>query len=318
MEQRNIGRSGLRASLLGLGCNNFGPRLDIEATKRVVYRALDVGVTFFDTADAYGFGSSESQLGEVLGDRRKDIVLASKFGMAMDKEAKLSGASRRYIMTAVEASLKRLRTDWIDFYQLHQPDPKTPIEETLRALDDLISQGKVRYIGCSNLPAWQVVEANCTAEAKGYAPFLACQEEYSLLVRDIDRELLPAMKKYGLSLLPYRPIAGGFLTGKYKRNEPLPKGARLATSAMKRFADKFLTNENYDRLERLEAIGKEGGRSLLDIAFGWLASKPFIPSIIAGASTPEQVDLNFKAVTCNLNSEELSHIDALFAPTPAR
>ena len=318
MEQRNIGRSGLRASLLGIGCNNFGPRLDVAATKRVVYRALDVGVTFFDTADAYGLGSSESQLGEVLGDRRKDVILASKFGMAMDKEGKLAGGSRRYIMTAIEASLKRLRTDWIDFYQLHQPDPATPIEETMRALDDLITQGKVRYIGCSNLPAWQVVEANCTAAARGTAPFLACQEEYSLLVRDIDRELLPAIKKHGLSLLPYRPIAGGFLTGKYKRNAPAPEGARLATSAMKRFADKFLTNENYDRLDRLEAIGKEGGRSLLDIAFGWLASKPFIPSVIAGASTPEQVDLNCKAVTCNLSAEELSRIEAVFTPAPSR
>lgn len=318
MEQRNIGRSGLRASLLGIGCNNFGPRLDVEATKRVVYRALDVGVTFFDTADTYGLGSSESQLGEVLGDRRKDVILASKFGMAMDKEGKLAGASRRYIMTAVEASLKRLRTDWIDFYQLHVPDPATPIEETMRALDELITQGKVRYIGCSNLPAWQVVEANCTAAARGYAPFLACQEEYSLLVRDIDRELLPAMKKHGLSLLPYRPIAGGFLTGKYKRNAPAPEGARLTTGAMKRFADKFLTDQNYDRLERLDVIARESGRSLLDIAFGWLASKPFIPSVIAGASTPEQVDLNCKAVTCNLSAEELSLIESVFTSAPSR
>jgi aryl-alcohol dehydrogenase-like predicted oxidoreductase len=312
VEQRNIGRSGLRASLLGIGCNNFGPRLDVEATKRVVFRALDVGVTFFDTADAYGFGSSESQLGEVLGVRRKDVIIASKFGMAMDKEGRLSGASRRYIMSAVEASLKRLRTEWIDFYQLHQPDAATPIDETLRALDDLITQGKVRYIGCSNLPAWQVVEANCTAATRGFSPFLACQEEYSLLVRDIERDLLPAMKKHGLSLLPYRPIAGGFLTGKYKRNAPMPKGARLSSSSMKRFADRFLTNENWEKLERLEAFAKERSRSLLDIAFGWLASKPFIPSIIAGASTPEQVDLNWKAVTCNLSPEELSHVESLF------
>jgi aryl-alcohol dehydrogenase-like predicted oxidoreductase len=318
VEYRTIGRSGLRASLLGLGCNNFGPRLDVEATKRVVYRALDVGVTFFDTADAYGLGSSETQLGEVFGDRRKDVVLASKFGMAMDKEGKLSGASRRYIMTAVEASLKRLRTDWIDFYQLHQPDTSTPIEETLRALDDLISQGKVRYIGCSNLPAWQVVEAYGKADSRGYAQFLACQEEYSLLVRDIERELLPAMRKFGLSLLPYRPIAGGFLTGKYKRNAPPPEGARLATSAMKRFADKFMTEANWDRLEKLEAFGKQHDRTLLDIAFGWLASKSFIPSVIAGASTPEQVDLNLRAITCNLSSDELSFIETLFAAKPQK
>ena len=231
----------------------------------------------------------------------------------MDKGRKLSGASRRYIMSAVEASLKRLRTDWIDFYQLHQPDPLTPIEETMAALDDLIRQGKVLYIGCSNLPAWQVVEANCTAAARGTAAFLACQEEYSLLVREIERELLPAMMKFGLSLLPYRPIAGGFLTGKYRRNKPLPEDARLSSGAMKRFADKFLTHENWDRLDRLETLAKERGRTLLDIAFGWLAAKPFIPSVIAGASTPEQVDANYKAVSCLLTQDELAQIDAIFA-----
>jgi len=313
MEQRNIGRSGLRASLLGLGCNNFGPRLDLAATKRVVFHALDIGVNFFDTADAYGLGASENLLGEILGDRRKDVILATKFGMAMDKDRKLSGASRRYIMSAVEASLKRLRTDWIDFYQLHQPDPLTPIEETMAALDDLIRQGKVLYIGCSNLPAWQVVEANGAAAVRGSAAFLACQEEYSLLVREIEREMLPAMKKFGLSLLPYRPIAGGFLTGKYRRNEPLPEGARLSSGAMKRFTDKFFTEKNWDRLDRLENLGKKNGRTLLDIAFGWLAAKPFIPSVIAGASTPEQVDANYKAVSCALTQDELAQIDAIFA-----
>ena len=312
MEHRNIGRSGLRASLLGIGCNNFGPRLDIKATRRVVYRALDLGVTFFDTADMYGRGQSEEQLGEVLGDRRKDVIIASKFGMAMNDSGTLSGASRRYILDAVDASLKRLRTDYIDLYQLHQPDPLTPIEETMRALDDLITAGKVRYIGCSNLPAWQVVEANLLAANSGLHQFLCCQEEYSLLVRDIERELLPAMKKHQLGLLPYRPIAGGFLTGKYKRDEPPPKGSRLAGGSQQRFALRFLTPQNWDRLERLQALGKERGRSLLDIAFGWLASKPFIPSVIAGASTPEQVDLNYKAVTSGLAPDEVVDIEKVF------
>ncbi len=306
----------MRASLLGIGCNNFGPRLDLEATKRVVHRALDLGVNFFDTADVYGFGSSEVQLGETLGDRRKEVIIASKFGMAMDKERKLSGASRGYIMQAVEASLRRLKTDWIDFYQLHQPDPMTPIEETMRALDDLIAQGKLRYIGCSNLPAWQVVEANCIASCNGFAGFLACQEEYSLLARDIERTLLPAMTKYGIGLLPYRPIAGGFLTGKYKHNAPMPEGARLSSTSQKRFTDRFLTKENWDFLNRLEAFGKERGRSLLDIAMGWLASKPFIPSVIAGASTPEQLDLNYKAINCSLSQEELAQIESLLPPLP--
>lgn len=313
MEQRNIGNSGLRASLLGIGCNNFGPRLDVAATKKVVYRAIDLGVTFFDTADVYGFGQSESQLGEVFGDRRKDVVIASKCAMAMDKDGTLSGASRRYIMSAVESSLKRLRTDWIDFYQLHVPDPKTPIDETMRAFDDLVTQGKVRYIGCSNLPAWQVVEANCVASAHGYSTFIACQEEYSLLVRDIESDLLPAMKKFGLGLLPYRPIASGFLTGKYKRNAPMPEGARLAADNQKRFADRYLTVKNFDRLEKLEAFGKQHGRSMLDISFGWLAAKPFVPSVMAGASTPEQVEANARAVTCNLTPPEVAEIDKIFS-----
>jgi aryl-alcohol dehydrogenase-like predicted oxidoreductase len=313
VEQRNIGNSGLRASLLGIGCNNFGPRLDLEATKKVVFKALDLGVTFFDTADVYGFGQSESLLGEILGDKRKDVIIASKCGMAMDKDGKLSGASRRYIMNAVDDSLKRLRTDTIDFFQMHVPDPKTPFEETMRAFDDLIAQGKIRYIGCSNLPAWQVVEANMTAKANGQATFLACQEEYSLLVRDIEKDLLPAMKRFGMSLLPYRPIASGFLTGKYKRGAPLPEGSRLAIGNQKRFAERYLTDKNFDRLEKLEAFGKQSGRSMLDIAFGWVASKPFVPSVMAGASTPEQVEANAKAVTCNLTPAEVTEIEKIFA-----
>ena len=312
MEQRNVGRSGLRVSLLGMGCNNFGQWIDLDATRRVVHRALDLGVTLFDTADVYGQGASEEQLGIALGDRRKDVVIASKFGMAMEKGGK--GASRQYIMTAVEASLGRLKTDWIDLYQLHQPEPATPIEETLRALQDLIAQGKVRYIGCSNLSAPQLVEACRTAEAAGVTGFVSGQEEYSLLVRDIDRALLPPMQDNGLGLLPYRPLASGYLTGKYKRNEPMPAGARLAT--VKRFADRFATPENWDKLERLEAFAAARGRTVLDLAFGWLAAKPFIPSVIAGATRPEQVDQNLKAVTCNLSADEISHLEALF-PSPA-
>jgi len=312
VEQRNVGRSGLRVSLLGMGCNNFGQWIDLDATRRVVHRALDLGVTLFDTADVYGQGASEEQLGLALGDRRKDVVIASKFGMAMEKGGK--GASRQYIMSAVEASLARLKTDWIDLYQLHQHDPATPIEETLRALQDLIAQGKVRYIGCSNLSAPQLVEACRTAEAAGVTGFVSGQEEYSLLVRDIDRALLPPMQDNGLGLLPYRPLASGYLTGKYKRNEPMPAGARLAT--VKRFADRFATPENWDKLERLEAFAAARGRTVLDLAFGWLAAKPFIPSVIAGATRPEQVDQNLKAVTCNLSADEISHLEALF-PSPA-
>src|SRR5262245_33155935 len=194
MEFRNLGRSGPRVSLLGLGCNNFGGRIDLEASRKVVHKALDLGITLFDTADVYGNrGGSETCLGEILGARRKDIVLATKFAAPMDAEGKLKGASRRYIMAAVEASLKRLKTDWIDLYQQHRPDAATPIEETLRALDDLVRAGKVRHIGCSNLPAWQVVDADWTARGAAVTPFICCQDEYSLLVRDAERELLPAM-----------------------------------------------------------------------------------------------------------------------------
>ncbi|HSC70609.1 MAG TPA: aldo/keto reductase, partial [Candidatus Methylomirabilis sp.] len=195
MKQRTLGRCGLQVSLVGLGCNNFGGRIDLEASRKVIHKALDLGVTLFDTADIYGErGGSETILGQVLGDRRKDVVLATKFGMPMDDAGFLKGASRRYVLSAVESSLRRLKTDWIDLYQLHTPDPLTPIEETLRSLEDLIRQGKVRYIGCSNLPAWQVVDALWTARHLGVSAFVSCQDEYSLLVRDPERELLPAME----------------------------------------------------------------------------------------------------------------------------
>ena len=195
MQERNLGKSGLRVSLVGLGCNNFGGRIDLEATRKVVHKALDCGITLFDTADTYGErGGSENLLGQILGERRKDIVLATKFGMPMDDAGRLKGGSRRYIMGAVEASLKRLKTDWIDLYQLHQYDPLTPIEETLRALDDLIRAGKVRYVGCSNLPAWRVVEAQWTAKTEHLNAFVSCQDEYSLVMREIEKDLLPMME----------------------------------------------------------------------------------------------------------------------------
>src|SRR6201998_2374820 len=204
VELRNLGKSGLRVSLVGLGCNNFGGRIDFNASKAWVHKALDLGITLLDTADTYGNrGGSEETLGRILGERRKDIVLASKFGYPMNDSETLSGPSRRYIMNAVEASLKRLKTDYLDLYLLHRPDPLTPIEETVRALDDLIRQGKARYVGCSNLPAWQVVDAVLCAESLGGECFVACQDEYSLLVRYVDPELIPAMQKLGLGMLPY-------------------------------------------------------------------------------------------------------------------
>ena len=310
MEIRNLGRSGLRVSLVGLGCNNFGGRIDLEASRKVIHKALDLGITLFDTADVYGeMGGSETVMGQILGDRRKDIVLASKFAMPMNKEETLKGASRRYIMSAVEASLRRLKTDWLDLYQLHRPDPLTPIEETLRALDDLVRQGKVRYIGCSNLPGWQVVEAEWTAKHLGLNAFVSCQDEYSLVVREIERELVPAMQKYDLGLLPFFPLASGLLTGKYKRNAPMPAGTRLTN--IQRLADRFLTEGNWRIAERLGDFAASRGRTLLELAFSWLAERPQVASVIAGATRPEQLEQNVKAIGWKLGAEEMAEIDRL-------
>lgn len=312
MEKRNLGPSGLQVSVVGLGCNNFGGRIDLDASRAVVHKALDLGITFLDTADIYGDkGGSETVLGQILGARRKDIVLASKFGMPMDADRGLTGASRRYIMSAVEDSLRRLKTDWIDLYQLHQPDPRTPIEETLRALDDLVRQGKVRYIGCSNLPAWQVADSQWTSRHLNLASFVSCQDEYSLVVRDHERHLVPAMQHYGLSLLPYFPLASGLLTGKYKRGTPPPAGTRM--SSMKRWADQYLNDENFAIVEQLTAFAEARGHTILDLAFSWLACRPFIASVIAGATKPEQVEQNVRAAGWKLTADEIAEIDKMSA-----
>jgi len=317
LETRNLGRSGLRVSAIGLGCNNFGGRLDPAATSRVVDAALDAGITLFDTADVYGsfggssghFGASEEALGAALGPRRKDIVLATKFGMPMDAGGTLKGASRRYIVGAAEASLKRLRTDWIDLYQQHFPDPLTPIEETLRALDDLVRAGKVRYLGCSNFAAWQVADAQWTARSAGLNPFVSCQDELSLLERRHDGELLPAMEHFGLGLLPYFPLASGLLTGKYQRDAPLPEGARLTDT--QRLADRYLTAANWSVVERLKEFAAARSHTLLELAFSWLLARRPVASVIAGATKPEQVQLNAGSASWRLSGDELAAIDEI-------
>tara|TARA_B100000925_G_scaffold204094_1_gene154997 strand:+ start:151 stop:1092 length:942 start_codon:yes stop_codon:yes gene_type:complete len=312
MEYRNLGSSGLRVSLVGLGCNNFGMRLELEQTRAVVDRAFDLGITFFDTADMYGSrGGSETQLGKILGHRRKDIVLASKFGMAMSDDGTKIGASRRYIMSAVEDSLRRLKTDWIDLYQLHQPDPLTPLDETMQALDDLVTQGKIRYIGCSNLPSWQVVESQWLSKSMGLNRFVSCQDEYNILNRDVESELIPAMQKYGCGLLPYFPLASGLLTGKYKRTE-MPEGARLTD--MPTFANRiYLTDENFDIVDRLKKFANKTGHSILELAFSWMASRPTTASIIAGATKPEQIDANVAAINWVLSQSEIDEVDKISA-----
>ncbi len=311
MEQRNLGKSGLRVSAIGLGCNNFGGRIDLDATRQVVHKALDLGITFFDEADTYGDprGASESCLGQILGDRRKDVVLATKFARPMDGSGRFEGASRRYIVAEVEASLRRLRTDWIDLYQQHQPDPLTPIEETLRALDDLVLQGKVRYIGSSTLPAWQVVEAQWTAKHSGLHHFVSCQEEYSLLSRALDHEMMPVLEAYGLGLIPFRPLANGLLTGKYKRSEPMPRGTRLGSGTGA--AGRYLTDANWSAVERLEGFAAERGHTLLDLAISWLLRRPAVASVIAGATTPEQVEQNVDAAGWALSEDDMREVDRL-------
>lgn len=312
MEYRNLGRSGLRVSLVGLGCNNFGGRIGLEETRAVVHKAIDLGITLLDTADIYGErGGSEELMGQVLGARRKDIVLASKFGMPMDDDGVKTGASRRYIMSAVEDSLRRLRTDWLDLYQIHQVDPRTPIDETLRALDDLVRQGKVRYVGCSNFPAWQVVEALWKSHDGRMESFVSCQDEYSLLFRDPDRELIPAMQRYGLGLLPYFPLASGLLTGKYSRSAPRPEGARLTNT--QRLADRYMTERNWAIVERLSAFCEQRGRTMLELAFSWLAARPTVSSVIAGATKPEQLEQNVRAVDWTLTAEDVAEIDRITA-----
>lgn len=310
MQKRRLGTSGPEVSLVGLGTNNFGGRIDREAARLVVHKALDLGVTLIDTADVYGNkGGSEEILGNSLGARRKDIVLATKFGLLMDGSSGLRGASRRYIMQAVEASLRRLNTDWIDLYQLHRSDPKTPIEETLRALDDLVKAGKIRFIGCSNLSAAQIEEAQAVAARHKLPSFLTCQDEYNLLDRDIEKDRLALMRQHGLGLLPYFPLASGLLTGKYKSGAPMPAGSRLSYSA--HHADDLLNAHNWDIVEKLRAFAARRGHSLLELAMSWLASRPLISSIIAGATTPEQVEQNVAAVGWSLSPAELAEVDGI-------
>jgi aryl-alcohol dehydrogenase-like predicted oxidoreductase len=303
---RNLGKSGLRVSRVGLGCNNFGQRMDLESSRLVIHKALDAGITLFDTADVYGGrGGSETVMGQILGDRRKDIVLASKFGMPMD-EGEKKGASRRYIMAACEASLKRLKTDWLDLYQVHRHDPLTPIEETLRALDDLVRAGKVRYIGCSNFSAAQMTEAQWAARHLNLNAFISAQDEYSLLKRDLERENLGMMQSYGLGLLPFFPLASGLLTGKHKRGAAAA-GTRLQMQAF----SGFMNDANFDIVEKLEAFVKKRGHTMLELAFSWLAARPTVGSIIAGATKPEQIEANVKAADWALTQEDMKEIDEL-------
>ncbi|MEW1847766.1 aldo/keto reductase [Nonomuraea angiospora] len=308
MRYRTLGDSGLRVSVVGLGCNNIGSRIDVARTREVVDAAIEEGVTLFDTAEAYGgaYGASEEILGEVLAGRRDQVVLATKFGRPGDQGAACGTlGGRSYIRRAVEGSLRRLRTDYIDLYQYHFPDGVTPIEETLEALTELVREGKVRYLGSSNFAGWQIAEAAHVARARGCAPFVSAQNHWSLLDRGAEREVVPAARHYGVGVLPYFPLANGLLTGKVRRGQEPPAGSRLAERSH------LVTPEKLDRVEALTSWADKHERSLLDVAIGALAALPGCGSVIAGATSPEQVRANAAAGGWEPTAEELAEITGL-------
>ncbi|MFN8638451.1 MAG: aldo/keto reductase [Dehalococcoidia bacterium] len=309
MEYRYLGNSGLEVSVVGLGTNNFGGRTNEADTKSVIDACFEQGINFIDTADVYGNrGLSEEFIGRALKGRRHEVLIATKFANPMGEGPLTRGGSRSYIMRAVEDSLRRLDTDYIDLYQMHAPDSHTPLEETLRTLDDLVSAGKVRYIGNSNYAGWQVADAHHVAKAGGYVPFISAQNAYSLLDRRPEAELVPAMRKFGLSMIPFSPLASGLLTGKYHRGEAGPEGARLSSGAM---AQRMLTDRNFDTVEALEGFAQSHGHTLLELAFSWLASQPFVATVIAGATKPEQVAANAAAASWRLSAEEMAEVDQI-------
>ncbi len=296
-------------SIVGLGCNNFGMRIEAAQTDVVVNKAIDAGINFFDTAEMYGGGGvSEEYLGKALASRRGEILLTTKFGYSPD-------GSPTNITKSIEGSLKRLGTDYLDLYQIHKPDPDTPIEETLEALDKLVREGKVRYIGCSNYSGAQLDEARAASEKGGFAPYVTAQNGHSLLDREVEDELLPACAKHGVGFIPFFPLESGMLTGKYKRGVTPPEDTRLSNE---RFAGRFMLDESFDVIERLDAFAQGQGHTLLELAFSWLASKPEVVCVIAGATKPEQIDQNVAAAGWTLSDDEMAEVDALTrSPQPA-
>jgi aryl-alcohol dehydrogenase-like predicted oxidoreductase len=321
MRYRSLGNSGLVVSVTGLGCNNFGGRLDPDGTRAVVDAAIDAGITLFDTAESYGGGgASEQILGEILGRRREQVVLATKFGgrgpdMGFGPAAGARG-SRAYIRRAVTESLRRLRTDYIDLYQLHNPDPQTPVEETIAALHELVAEGKVRYLGHSNFSGWQLTDAAHLAAAGGHPPFISAQNQWSLLQRRAEADVVPAARHFGLGVLPFSPLANGLLTGKVRSGQPVPDGTRLASRAG--YYVGYVTDEKLDKVEAMIAWAQEHGVTALEVAIGALAAQPGCSSVIAGAMTPEQVKANAAASQWIPTAAELAEIDQIFPPPSAR
>lgn len=314
MEYRRLGHSGLQVSVIGLGTNNFGTRIDYPAAERVLHQAVEEGINFIETANGYGDGQAETFIGTALRDKRQQVVLATKVAGTRGEGPNMHGGSRKHILDQVELSLQRLRTDYIDLYQLHHYDPHTRLEETLRTLDSLVQQGKVRYVGCSNFAAWQVAEAMGLASKMGIEPLVSVEPEYSMLKRGIEQELLPCCTHYNVGILPYFPLASGFLTGKYKRGQQAAPETRFA--AQTRRAETMLTPENFDVLEQLEAFAATRSRPLVELAFAWLLAHPEVSSVIAGATTPQQISANARAADWRLSSAEMEALDGILRALP--
>jgi len=312
METRKVGRSGLSVSAIGLGCVDFGGRLDAAAAGELVTAALDQGISLFDTSDNYCEGRSEEVLGRALGPRRHDVVINTKFTGSLGQYR--ADGSRSFVIRSCEESLRRLGTDYIDLYSLHHPDPDTPIEETLDALDGLVRQGKVRYIGSSNLPGWQIADAEHTARSQGRQRFVAAQMEWNLLQREVEAEGVPACNHYGIGVMPFYPIASGLLTGKYRKGQRFPEGSRFATND---YYASVATAENLERVERLIAFAEARGHTILELAMTWLAARFGVASILIGASRSEQVASNVAALGDWLDPEDLAELDRLLAQAGA-
>ena len=310
MEYRQLGSSGVRVSTVGLGGNTFGNACDVPQTAAVIHRAIDLGINHIDTADIYSNGRSEDYVGKALAGRRNDVVLATKMGIAMGEGANNSGLSYRRVIASCEGSLKRLGTDYIDLFYLHRPDPKTPLGETLRALDDLVRAGKIRYVGLSNFAAWQMTEALWISDKRGYLPPVVTQSQYNALERSLEREVVPFCKAFGVGIVPYSPLAGGLLTGKYRKGEPIQPGVRGYNSAG--FA-RQLTDRNFAAVEGLEAFARDHGHSVGELAIAWLLANTSVCSVIAGSTKPEQVEANAAAATWTLTAEDVKAIDSILA-----
>ena len=313
MEYRNLGRTGLQVSAVGLGCNNIGRQVDQEGANAIINKCVEMGITLFDGADVYGAqpGRGEEVLGAALKPHRRNVVLATKGSGRMGEGPYWSGASRRYLMDALDASLKRLGTDYVDLYQVHFPDPSTPIDETLRALQDMVASGRVRYVGCSNYSVAQLSEAAVVAQREGLPMFASAQNRYNLLERDMRRDFVPLCERLGIGVLPFYPLASGLLTGKYRAGEPPPPGTRL-TSGIHFYAG-VLDNADYVTIGKLTDFAAERGHSILELAIGWLASQPAIGSVITGATKVEQIEANAKAGDWRLTPDEMQQIDELVA-----